>query len=368
MFKKKFMAAAAAVASLALVVPAFSLSATAASGDVIDVGGKAVKLVSDFEKYDDGMRVGKLSDKDFTAAANTDAQGFNFTIKSGVGAAGSKALSLATVAGVLPDSPNCQDAQINLKKAAATQSYAGDTDFVFWIDCTKNANADVSIQAIIDETDYNTDGTVVMGDDGTTPKSVHKGFHNSTYYTLADDSTDWVTVPGATTGDNWSVTLPNTFKGYVRVPVDQFVDYWGEKASDGAFNLKNIMDIGFYYYFSSKDDASEYALAIDNVGFVGDYALPTTTEAPTTETTVAPTEVPTESTAAPTENGTATTLSNATTAAPTQAVTTTEAADTTTTTTTTESPKTGDKPIAAALAVAVAFAGVLIAAKKKNAI
>lgn len=369
MFKKKLMAVAAAVASFALVIPAFSLSATAANGDIIDVGGKSVKLVTDFNSFNDGMRVGKNSDKIFTAAANTDTQGYNFTIKDGIGADGSKALSFGVVKGVLGSDPsqNCQSATYNLKKGNSATDYSGDTDFVFWIDCTKNASEKMNMQVIIFEWDYDQDGNPVM--DGDANKVIPKGFHNSTYYTLADGASGW--TENDTTDGSYSLSFPNTFKGYVRVPVDQFIDYWGITSSDGAFNLKHIESIGFYYYFSNKDEANDYAYAVDNVGFAGDYTVPTTTTETTTVTTGSTTESTTGSKTVSTDTTTgkdtaATTLNTDTTAAPTAEITTAAPADTTTAAAE-ESPKTGDKPIAAALAVAVAFAGVLIAAKKKNA-
>lgn len=363
MFKKKFMAVAAAVASLALVVPSFSFSATAASGDVIGVGGKAVKLATDLENFDDGLRVGQKPDTVFSSGDNEDGKGYNFTIKNGAGVDGSKALTFGVVEGVLGEDTTYEPNATYIldKDQGVGTDYQGATDLVFWIDCTKYYDSQLSFQLIFSEWDYNTDGTAVMQDEKTV-KCVHKGIHHSTVYTLSEGSTEWSSFD---TGDSYFITLDNTFKGYVRVPIDQFENYWGDTETDGSTtNLKHVHDIGFYHSFNANDETDDgYAFAIDNIGFAGDYTLPTTTTEPTTTTTepstTAPTTIGSETTAT-------TTLSNTTASTPEEESTTLAPVDTTTTGTE-ESPKTGEKPIAAALAVAVAFAGVLVAARKKSA-
>lgn len=400
--------------SAALIIPAFALTSLASNGDVIDVGDSSEKLLTDFENYDDGLRISQCTNKEFVCSNDNDAAGGVYQIKADKGQNASKGLYEAASSQLVNGLYSCFE-YIPLRDAPTkTVDYQGGTDLVFWIDNTIQTNtAKVSsFQIVWEEWDYNSDGsaaTVTNDQDQIVPKVTSwalKDSKTNPYYLMADDETAWTQEQG-TAGTY--ISISNTFKGYVRIPLSSFNCCWSSTDNDGKADLKHIVDIQMYYGIYPRDINGAFVL--DNIGFLGDFqatttAEPTTVEttaesttvAPTTEsTTIAPTEESTtvapteESTTEPTSVTTAepttesstdassttsasaviTTAPVATTASTAAPATTTASLDNTDTTTTpettaTQSPKTGEMPIAAALLTAVALAGVLVVTKKSK--
>ena len=88
------------------------------------------------------------------------------------------------------------------------------------------------------------------------------------FYTLADGATTWTEYTG-TTGSY--LRIPNTFKGYVRIPLDTFELCWGSQDVNGKFDFKYLSQICFYYGMYARHTTNGYSIALDNVGFIGDF-------------------------------------------------------------------------------------------------
>lgn len=360
--------------SAALVVPAFSFSSLAASGDVIKVGDQNVKLATDFENFDDGLRIGQGTNKTiFDCSDNTDSKGGVFQIKTGTGANGSKGLFVGAV-----DTPTVQaglftGCTYKPKKDAGVMDYSGATDAIFWIDGTINAQSNFAVLMEISCNDYNKDGTPATEEDDngnvvpTVTTYVVADNTTNTYYTMEDGSDSWTENTG-TKGSY--VTLSNTFKGYVRIPLKDFVlTGWSTDDQNGKLDLDKITGISLYYGLYGRDVANG-SFYLDDFGFAGDFQVPTTTTETTATETTATSATDTTATSGTATTATAPTVTTvATSASDTTATVASETdttAATTDTTAATESPKTGEMPITAALLTAVTFAGVLFAAKKKS--
>lgn len=402
---KKLLALAV---SAALVIPAFALTSLASNGDIVNVGDGHEKLLTDFENYDDGLRISQSTNKEFICSNDDDSKGGVYQIQAGKGQNGSKGLYEGASA-QLGSSGLYSCFEYIPQRDAPTKAvdYTGATDFVFWIDNTLQTNSakNSSLQIIFEEYDYNSDGTaamVVNDQDQTVPKVTSRCLTDSAdnvYYVMPDGDNAWTQQAGT---KGTYISLSNTFKGYVRIPLSSFSCCWSTTDNNSKVDLKHIVDLQMYYGIYPRD--IDGAFILDNLGFLGDFqettattAEPTTiattaestTVAPTTEsTTIAPTE---ESTTEPTSVTTAepitesstdassttsasaviTTAPVATTASTAAPATTTASLDNTDTTTTpettaTQSPKTGEMPIAAALLTAVALAGVLVVTKKSR--
>lgn len=369
MAKKKLLAVAAAVASVAIVIPAFSASAaTTASpkiGDQFQVGGQNVKMYANFEEFADGYMCGSKSTSDDwyidplyscyngnPAVADGKDHGLNMHIGDGLGADGSKGLAFSVRSTVATTGIN-DGAQFQANKVSdGVTNFEGATDVIFWVDCTANANKNVDVNCVWTEYDYNEDGTPYMAEDDkgvmqqqTSSWGLFPSVKNE-YYTLEDGTSDWQTVTGL---KGYAVTLPNTFKGYVRIPLKDFSVYWNTDDIDGKPDLKFVQRFGIFTGMMPSDASLDHVMVADNFGFVGTFQ-------DVTETTND-------------GSGTTTSIVSKTTGT-TQAVTTAAGTGTgtdavTTASTATSNPTTGEVPITAAVVTAIVFAGVLVISKKR---
>lgn len=362
MAKKKLLAFAAAVASFAMVIPAFSASAAETSsvpklGDQFKVGGVNVKMYANFEEFDDGYLCGKTSTRDDwyidplyscfngpSCAKDGADYGLNMHIGAGIGVDGSKGLAYAVRNTVAATGIN-DGAQFQADKVAdGVTDFRGATDVVFWIDCTKYANPTVQVSCVWTEKDYNDDGTPYFVENEDTKKMEQSytswGLYSNrskVYYTLQDGATEWTTVEGL---KGSYVEVPNTFKGYIRIPLIDFLRTWDTDNMDGKQNLAFIQRFGVFTGMNPTDADKDYVMVADNFGFAGDFQdvapLTTNTNPATTTSGVIDTA---------TTNGTTNGAGDSTTAS--------------------SNPATGEVPITAAVVTAIVFAGVLVISKKK---
>lgn len=334
MDKKKLLAVAA---SLVLVIPAFSLTASANNGDIIKVGGLNEKIMTDFNSFPDGYKCNALGNKkDPLYSCYNGTKGLNMHVGK-LGVDGSSGLVFSVTSDV--DATNGINDGAMYKANNDTNpvyDFRGATDFIFWVDCTNETNPTIDINCNIGEWDYNEDGTNYMLPDDNDVMQQQETNRNivpnkdHVYYTLQDGTTEWQTVNGITKG--YVVEVPNTFKGYIRIPLEDFGIAWSTDDIDGKWDLMHVDQAGFYYGMYQRDVAKGYAIVIDNVGFVGDFA----NQPPITTNTA---------------SNTTATKANVTTAA--------------NTTSTGSNPSTGEAPITAAVVTAIVFAGVLTISKKR---
>jgi len=250
----------------------FSFSTLAASSDTLDIGGYRVRVITDFENFEDGLLNGDVEDD---ALTGTVQNGLLFGIRNGFGVNGSKAYVLGAeddpslASGVFTEAS--YKPQLDEK---ANLNLEGATDFVFWIDTT-GETLSVAFQIVIGERDYDADGEPVMKENMDTGaleyqitwRNIWDGI-DTKYYTLADGETEWVEHTGTS---GYYVRLDNTFKGYVRIPLDTFELCWGSQDVNDTFDFKYLTDIGFYYGMYSRHAETGYAIALDNIGFAGDF-------------------------------------------------------------------------------------------------
>lgn len=360
MAKNKLIAIAASIASIAMVIPAFSLSASAKCGDQIQVGGQNVKLYTDLEDFDDGYMCGKNATKaDWYAdpfyscyngtscIADGKNYGLNMHIAAGIGVDKSKGVAFADTSAVAKTGIN-DGVQFQADKVAGgVTDFRGATDAIFWVDCTQNANKKVDINCVWTEYDYNPDGTPYMAPNDKnvmTQQLTSWGIYPSkknVYYTLQDGTSDWQTVTGVPGN---CVEVSNTFKGYIRVPLVDFVEFWDSDDIDGQQNLAHISRFGVFTGMMPADAGKSYVMAADNFGFVGNFkdVKPMTTNTALDTTTAA---IATDASGANNDNGTTAANSSSS--------------------TTSSNPSTGEAPIAAAVVTSIVFAAVLAISKKK---
>lgn len=392
MFKKKLLAIAA---SAALVIPAFSMPTSAANpGDLFKVGDTSVKLATDFESFPDGEVIGQDGDAYFTCADNLNTSNHcNIHIADKTGIDSSKGLVFGVKEGIKNDGEFVGFQY--LTKKSGVIDFEGADSLVFWVDCTKETNSVAYVQTIWSEYDCDNNGNFIMTTDPNTDQQVPK----ITQWHIADDITNvyyiyqdgnWV-ERDSTTG--FCLQLPNTFSGYVKIPF-ACLEPLSSSDTDNKFDMKHVTSIGFYTGIYPRHLTYGQNLTFDNIGFGGTFTDETTVSTETSDTSTVATDTQTTSettassvtsvsttssnTASPSTTAstkastTASTTASATVVTSTTATTVASVSDTTnapsdtTATTGTESPKTGAKPITAALATAVILAGVLVVTKKKD--
>lgn len=267
MRKMRILALTLSVIMLSAMIPLASLAAPA---DTTDVGGYNVRFITDFENFDDGTMIG-----DADALTGTKQNGLQFGVKNGYGKDGGKAYVLGAI-----DDPNLSGgifAEASYKPQLDSQAklnLQGATDFVFWLDGTGEPD-DVAFMIVIGERDFDENGDPVMKENKDTGaleyqlswRNLWDGL-DTKYYTLADGESTWTEYTG-TTGSY--LRLSNTFKGYVRIPLETLELCWGTQDVNDTFDFKYLTQICFYYGIYSRHTTNGYAVAIDNIGFAGDF-------------------------------------------------------------------------------------------------
>lgn len=243
-----------------------AFTASAAKADIEKVGGIPTRFVTDFENL--GGATVDSSDALFGSDAS---KGVDFGVKSGYGVNGSNAYVLGN------NSADNYFAEAsynpNFDDAAKTEGLENATDMVFYIN-GEGETDELAFMIVFGEWDYDSDGNPVMKKNNETGNMENAVTFwkvaddiNTTYYSLADGETEWKKHTGTS---NAYVRLPAGFKGYVRVPLDNFDPDWNSKDENDKMDLVHLTRVSFFYGIYNRHKTTGYAMAIDNIGFAGE--------------------------------------------------------------------------------------------------
>jgi len=262
-FKRK-LTIGLVTACLTVSIP---FSAAAATADTQKVGGFDARIVTDFESLG-----GQTSDSSDIITGSKSSDGVDFSVKSGFGINGSNALVLGekTADSFFAEATY----QANNDTAAKLDGLEGATDLLFYVNGGGEPTK-ISVMPLFGEWDYDKDGNPVMKrntDTGNMENAITwrelGDAVDTVYYTLADGSTEWVKHTG-TSGRYLSLDLG--FKGYVKIAFDNFDVVWSSQDANDKVDLKHLVRFSFYYGMYARHQASGYSIAVDNIGFTGDF-------------------------------------------------------------------------------------------------
>lgn len=244
------------------------------------------------------------------------------------------------------------------------------TDFCFWVDFTgyKNTNCKApnvpakGIQMYFQEKDYDATGKEVKTPTAWWLKTKAEGG----YWQIEDGNGGWKNMP---VGDGHDCYIPNTYKGWIKLPLSNFEllsgGQWDQHDQDGKIDAKCVEQICLGMGNYAPEAGS--TVLFDQFGFMMQSNTPETTNSSNTSTSSNNTNTTATGTV-----GTSSTGNNQTqtTSTPDANTTTSESGSATTATSTSDStnvsnPKTGSVPTALG-AVAVITAGIAFAARKKK--
>ena len=265
MKKKKSIRLLTVIIAISLVLTS-AFTASAAKADIEKVGGIPTRFVTDFENL--GGTTVDSSDALFGSGAST---GVDFGVKSGYGVNGSNAYVLGNNSAdnffaEASYNPNFDD-------AAKTEGLENATDMVLYVN-GEGETDELAFMIVFGEWDYDSDGNPVMKRNNETGNMENAVTFwkvaddiNTTYYSLADGETEWEKHTGTS---NAYVRLPAGFKGYVRVPLDNFDPDWNSRDENDKKDLIHLTRISFFYGIYNRHKTTGYAMAIDNIGFAGE--------------------------------------------------------------------------------------------------
>lgn len=257
----------------ACLTASIPLSASAATADIEKVGGYDARIVTDFEALS-----GQTSDSSDIITGSKSSDGVDFCVKTGYGINNSNALFLGekTADSFFAEATY----QVNNDSAAKADNLVGATDLVFYINGGGEPQ-DIAVMPLFGEWDYDTNGNAVMKKNASTGKMENAitwrelgDAVDTVYYSLADGSTEWVKHTG-TSGRY--LRLGTGFKGYVKISFDNFDVVWSSQDKNDKVDLKHITRFSFYYGMYARHKAAGYSIAVDNIGFIGNFKTVTTT-------------------------------------------------------------------------------------------
>ena len=235
MKKKKSIRLLTVIIAISLVFTS-AFTASAAKADIEKVGGIPTRFVTGFENL--GGTTVDSSDALFGSGAST---GVDFGVKSGYGVNGSNAYvfgnnSADNFFAEASYNPNFDD-------AAKTEGLENATDMVFYVN-GEGETDELAFMIVFGEWDYDSDGNPVMKRNNETGNMENAVTFwkvaddiNTTYYSLADGETEWEKHTGTS---NAYVRLPAGFKGYVRVPLDNFDPDWNSRDENDKKDLIHL--------------------------------------------------------------------------------------------------------------------------------
>lgn len=248
------------------VLLTFPVCASAAKADIQVIGGRNVRIITDFENLS-----GKSTDEGTALFGDGSSKGVDFSVKAGYGVDESNALVMGNVSA---DSYFAEASyNPNEDEMAKTEGLTDASDMIFYINGEGETN-EVAFQIVFGEWDYDEDGNPVMtknNDTGNMENAITfwkpADDINTVYYSLADGEDEWKSYTGTSQG---YVRLPSGFKGYVRIPLSSFDPVWNSHDENDKIDLNHITRISFYYGMYNRHQTTGYAIAIDNIGFAGD--------------------------------------------------------------------------------------------------
>ena len=273
MFLKSAGKCTALLAAL-MVVAALPLSASAAAAKVQQVGDLSARFITDFESLS-----GATVDSSAALSGNLAATGADYGVKSGYGADDGNAFVLGlgdaskVTEGLYSEATYNPLMDENAKMEGLS---SGATDFIYYLNAGgEPEGSEAAMQIVIGEYDYDENGEPVMQANPSTGAEENAITYwmpadavDTEYYTMADGSSEWVKHTG-TSGSY--VRVEAGFKGYVRIPLEMFDPVWSSRDVNGKWDLKTITRVSFYYGLYPRHEEAGYAIAIDNIGFVGDF-------------------------------------------------------------------------------------------------
>ena len=253
---------------------ALPLSASAATAKVQQVGDVSARFITDFVSLS-----GATVDSSTALSGNLAATGADYGVKSGYGADDGNAFVLGLGDASKVSQGLYSEATYNPlmdENAKMEGLSSGATDFIYYLNAGgEPEDSEAAMQIVIGEYDYDENGEPVMQANPSTGVEENAitfwmpaDAVDTEYYTMADGSSEWVKHTG-TSGAY--VRVEAGFKGYVRIPLEMFDPVWSSRDVNGKWDLKTITRVSFYYGLYPRHEEAGYAIAVDNIGFAGDF-------------------------------------------------------------------------------------------------
>lgn len=330
--------------------------------------------------YNPGVRSDLIGDSKTQKCITADGVGYSYNLSIiGNGGYSGKALKLDVNENSPEDGIYCPiglHSEYGENKNSGVPSGYTATDLCFWVDCTgfkdsvATSKGETPLKGILlyfQEKDYDQAGNQVKDPTAWWPKTTNEGG----YWQIEDGNGSWKKMDMNSTKRDHDFFIPNTYKGWVKIPLSNFElvsgGSWNQNDQDGKIDAKSVEQISLGMGNYAKQAGS--TVIFDQFGFMMQSNTP-----PTTTTTENITITTTQNTIATTTGNTITTTSGDATTSVSGNVTTTGSVDTDTTaggSTTTaneataSNPKTGYIPSTFGV-IAVVSAGIVFAVRRKK--